>query len=92
MGYFSNGTEGLMFKEAWCFRCAHWKDEGDGRGPGCPVMDAHFIYAHEECNSKSNAKNILEMLIDHKIVTANDGFGASRNECKMFLPGGDETA
>ena len=92
MGYFSNGTEGEMFQEAFCERCVNWRDLDDGRGPGCPVWDAHLTFAYEECNSESNAKTILDMLITPKTITASDGFPLPINECAMFLPGGDETA
>ena len=76
MGYFSNGTEGMVFTERYCERCVNWRDLGDGRGPGCPVWDAHFLFAYEECDSGSNAHTILEMLIRQT--------GAGENECQMF--------
>ena len=60
MGYFSNGTEGELYREAWCYGCRNWRDEGDGRGPGCPVMDAHFLYAY---GARDDAKSILDLLI-----------------------------
>lgn len=85
MGYFSNGTEGGMFIESWCSRCVNWRDLDDGRGEGCPVYDAHLIFAYEECDSNSNAKAILDMLIVRKVVTASDGFDLPVNECAMFV-------
>jgi len=65
--------------EKYCFRCANWRNFEDGRGFGCPVMDAHLLYAYEECNSDSNAKRMLDMLIpmDDKDFAM---------ECAMFLP------
>jgi hypothetical protein len=90
VGYFSNGTEGLMYQEAYCFRCQNWgKDklsESSGQ-PGCPVWDAHLFYAYEECNSKSNAKMILDMLIPLVDHTFKDGITHKINgECSMFRP------
>jgi hypothetical protein len=76
MGYFSNGTEGEMFVETYCHRCVNWRDLDDGRGPGCPVWDAHLLFAYEECDSGSNAKVILDMLIPRRTIT---------NECAMFV-------
>ena len=76
MGYFSNGTEGLIFTDYYCSRCVNWRDLNDGRGPGCPVWDAHIIYAYEECDSGSNAESILSLLIEQT--------GPGTNECKMF--------
>lgn len=81
MGYFSNGTEAVIFEEMYCVRCVHsdWregKEIGDPDNPCCPVWNAHFLYCHEECNSKSNAKAILDMLI----VPQPDG----DQQCAMF--------
>jgi len=70
MGYFSNGTEGEMFEEAWCSRSVHSDISGEreiGVDPPCPVWMAHIMFAYEECNASSNAKAILDMLIeDHR--------------------------
>lgn len=85
MGYFSNGTEAELFREAYCHRCANWRDLEDGRGPGCPVIDAHFLYAYEERNSGSNAEQILDLLIEYKTRTASDGLPVVANECAMFV-------
>ena len=61
MAYFPNGTAGMDFQARQCDRCLH-DDPRDG-APGCPVWDAHLLFSYEECNSKSNAKVILDMLI-----------------------------
>jgi hypothetical protein len=74
MGYFSNGTEGDIFVANFCARCIHGQNELEG----CPVDDAHRLFAYEECNNKSNAKTILDMLIERKPDLSN--------ECKMFVP------
>jgi len=81
MGHFSNGTEGLLFEEQFCQHCIHsdfreGKNIGDADNPPCPVWFAHECYCYEECNSKSNAKAILDMLI----TPGTDG----DNECRMF--------
>ncbi|MCD1645219.1 hypothetical protein [Aurantimonas coralicida] len=52
MGYFSNGTEGMMYEEDFCSKCLH--------GDGCPVWDAHMLKNYEECNKPDS---ILHMLI-----------------------------
>lgn len=54
MGYFSNGTEGEMYHDQWCSRCAH-DMEGD-----CQVWNAHLCYSYRDCNDPSS---ILHMLI-----------------------------
>ena len=61
MAYFSNGTEGDIFQENNCEMCSHWNEE-----TGCPVWDAHLIFAYDECDSGSNAEKILNMLIPMK--------------------------
>lgn len=88
MGYFSNGTEGAMFEEAWCARCVH-SDIGPGKeigvDPPCPIWFAHMLYAYKLCNEKEHpAKVILDALIPQKMVTASDGHGVGVNECAMF--------
>lgn len=90
MGYFSNGTEGEMFEEAWCSRCVHSDISGDreiGVDPPCPVWGAHLLFAYGLCNKKDDpGKIILDMLIDDRMVEASDGFGLPVHECKMFHP------
>ncbi len=90
MGYFSNGTEGAMFEEAWCSRCVHSDISGDreiGVNPPCPVWMAHVLYAYELCNEDDHpGKVILDMLIPQKTITASDGHPLPVNECAMFSP------
>ncbi len=75
MGYFSNGTEVEMFQSLWCNRCAH---DHFGSDTGCPVMNAHWLYAYELCNDKEHpGKVILDMLIPE----TPDGFN---DKCAMF--------
>lgn len=52
MGYFSNGTEGILYEEDYCDRCLHQE--------GCPVWDAHLLYSYRDCNDETS---ILHMLI-----------------------------
>ena len=52
MGYFSNGSEGMLYEEQYCDRCEHQD--------GCAVWMAHNIYNYDECN---NPKSILHLLI-----------------------------
>ena len=52
MGYFPNGTAGMMYEEKWCSRCIHYDN--------CAVLNAHFLRNYEECN---NEKSILHLLI-----------------------------
>ena len=89
MGYFSNGTEGQIYEEAYCLRCIHY---GPEEGPGCPVWFAHLLYAYEECNSDSNAKAMLDMLIPRVPHTFEDGITHDINgECTMFAEDPERT-
>lgn len=81
MGYFSNGIEGAIYQDHFCERCVNWRDLDDGRGPGCPVWDAHLLYAYEECNSESNAAAMLDMLIPREEPGLN-----GNGQCTMFRP------
>ena len=74
MGYFSNGTEGLLYQEEFCFRCRNFRDVDDDRGKGCPVYDLHLLYNGEEDK---------ESLLDFLIPRAADGL--SNEQCSMFL-------
>ena len=78
MGYFSNGTEVLIYQEKYCFNCKNYIDKKDGRGEGCPIWDLHFLYGYELCNSKSKGKVMLDYLIPE------DEEGMNK-ECSMFL-------
>jgi len=53
MAYFSNGTEGLDYREKWCERCIHY--------PECQVWWVHLVYNYEPKNSIG--RHILDMLI-----------------------------
>lgn len=76
VGYFANGTEGAIYEEHYCMRCIHYGPED---GPGCPIWFAHLLYAYDECNSDSNAKAMLDMLIPIEP-------GGYRNlQCTMFV-------
>lgn len=80
MAYFYCGTEGADYAEHYCRRCVHSKDE-NAPGNGCPVMDAHWLWAYELCNKHEDpAKRMLEMLIP-----GGNG-GKPIEQCRMFHP------
>ena len=76
MGYFSNGTEGMMYEDQWCSNCIH-QDGQDGKS-GCYVWLAHSLHNYEECNKEDS---ILHLLIPR----TKNGFG--NEKCKMFMRG-----
>ncbi|TLX12099.1 hypothetical protein [Rhizobium sp. MHM7A] len=51
MGYFPNGTEGMLYEEEYCDRCLH-QDE-------CPVWLAHLLYSYRDCNHDSSILHLL---------------------------------
>ena len=70
MGYFPNGTSGMMYEDKYCSRCIHEDDEG-----GCAVMLLHMIHNYRECN---NDESML-----HKLIQLDDdGFN---EQCRMFV-------
>lgn len=70
MAYFSNGTEGDMYLEKYCYRCIHWTADS------CPVWFLHQLHNYRDCN---NAESMLHVLIPR---SKDD----HRNEqCSMFI-------
>jgi len=74
MGYFSNCSEGLDYRERYCERCVHWSDEY-----GCPCWDAQGLWNYDECN---NPDSLL-----HKMIPRE---GCANGQCFAFreMPGG----
>ena len=70
MGYFSNGTEGMIFEEQFCARCVHNKEDDI-----CPVLDLHMNWNYEQFKDNDVSKT-KKMALDTFIVG---------NDCKMFV-------
>jgi len=69
MGYFPNGTAGIMYDDEYCDNCVHMLEEW-----GCPCHTAHLLWNYEECN---NDDSIL-----HKMIPLNEkGFNG---KCIFF--------
>ncbi len=95
MAYFSNGTEGEMYRERWCFRCEFLPQSDDA---DCPIWSAHFFYVHDRQKNPA-VKDILDMLIPMKPVQFKDGLTIDcAAECAFFrhrtepLPFGEQPA
>lgn len=74
MGYFSNGSEGLDFRETYCEHCVNLPERDDR---DCPVYSAHLAFCYELCNEKKHpGKIILDMLIEREDCS---------NRCMMFV-------
>lgn len=78
MGYFSNGTEGMLYEEQYCSKCLH---QGPPDGPGCYVWLAHQLYNGEilKADGTKNPDSILNLLIPQ----SKDGL--SNEQCTMYL-------
>jgi hypothetical protein len=74
MGYFSNGTEGLMYEEEYCVNCIHGQSE-DGIVT-CPIWDMQYNYNYEECNKPDS-------LLHELIPRGKDGL--FNEQCVMFI-------
>jgi hypothetical protein len=70
MGYFSNGTEGEMYRRQYCRRCLH----GDEDDTGCAVWYAHLMWVGE-----AGKATVLDALIPR----SKDGLVNER--CLMFV-------
>lgn len=73
VGYFSNGTEGMIYEERYCAHCIH-QDGPEGK-TGCAVWLAHLVCNYEECNNK---ESILHLLIPRDEKGRN-------GKCLMFV-------
>jgi len=71
MGYFSNGTEGDFYQEAYCFKCQHWSDDN-----GCPVWNLHLTYSYKMCNKPDSFLD--ELIPRNRKLCCN-------SKCKMFI-------
>lgn len=74
MGYFSNGTEGDIYRARWCSSCAN--DGDDVHEIGCAVWDAHLWHNTDQF-SNDKVKAILETLIPRDDKGGN-------GKCHMF--------
>jgi hypothetical protein len=82
MTYFPNGTSLECYIETVCDHCIHFVDLDDGRGFGCPVLDAHFALNSMQLDHME-AKTALEALIP--TYPAHNGFNVLPGQCKMFI-------
>jgi len=73
MGYFPNGTEGMIYEEKYCADCVHING-ADGES-GCAVFLAHLMHNSAGCNDD---KSILHILIP---ISKS---GRGNEKCTMF--------
>lgn len=91
MGYFSNGTEGMMYEEEYCYNCANYEkkpyEQFPEEGGSCPIMDAHYAGNYDQ-HSKSKYSKSLREVLDTLIPRRADGFN---DICSMFTPKPEDT-
>ena len=73
MGYFSNGTEGIMYQARYCDQCVH------DRNDDCPILLLHLMWNYEQNENKDK-----QLVLDAFIPRSSDGL--RNEECKMFRP------
>lgn len=71
MGYFSNGSEGMDYYEAYCSKCVFDKDQS------CPIWNLHLLHNYDECNKDGSFL--------HKLIPRSKDH-LSNEECKFYMP------
>ena len=72
MGYFSNGTEGLIYEEDYCHQCINYGTPNKG----CPVWGIHLFYNYDQHKNK-----IIEDMLSWFIPRNKKG---ENKKCNMF--------
>lgn len=80
MGYFPNGTSGMDYMERYCFRCSNWRDSGDGRGEGCPIMDLHLLWNYDAVGEDKDKTKELAL----NMFIKRDDKNCCNHRCAMF--------
>lgn len=81
MAYFSNGTEGMDYRERYCERCEHLPED---QNTDCPIWSAHFFH-NSDRHTNEAVKSILDMLIPMESKTFKDGITCDfAAECSFF--------
>jgi len=76
MAYFSNGSEGMAYEDAYCDKCIHCPGI---TGKNCAVWEIHMLRNTEGANDD---ESILHDLIPRK--------GTTNGKCRMFMKAGTD--
>lgn len=79
MGYFANGTEGMIYEERYCAKCIQGAD-----GKSCAVWMAHLLFSSEQHDKDGSTDTPIGNLLALLIPQTADGLGNER--CAMFTP------
>ena len=79
MGHFSNGTEGALYEERYCTKCAHYGPDG----LGCPILTLHSAYNGIGIgpNATQDEKRV-SIILDELIPRGIHG----NEKCRMHTP------
>ena len=87
MGSFSNGTEGMIYQEQWCFNCVNYKDYG------CPIWDLHLLWVSDAVSARN--VEYADTYVSDKFKEQSPAFvkmfaldafiPAGNKECTMFV-------
>jgi len=80
MGYFSNGTEGDIWRAENCAKCEHWngREEKDFEKPGCMVEFIHLNWNYDQ-EDGSDLKKVMDCLIPRNEEKCFN------EDCRMFI-------
>lgn len=70
MAYFSNATEGEIYRQRYCDQCIHDADED------CPIFALHIMWNHEQRGDETK-----QTALDILIPRSSDG---DNEQCKLF--------
>jgi hypothetical protein len=81
MGYFSNGTEGMMYESEYCENCRNYIERDNSGVKSCPIMDAHMHANYDQFSKSKYSKSLKEVL---ETLIPTDGI--YNDTCSMFTP------
>ena len=83
MGYFSNGTEGMIYERKYCERCVHGQHEMFGPA-ACPILHLHALYNYDQ-HDPGERGQVIKYILGQLIPTSKDG--PWNDQCRMFKEG-----
>lgn len=75
MGYFSNGTEQIMYEEDYCDKCVHRVD--------CPIMTLHLLWNYDAVGENADKTKAFAL---NELIPIKEG-GIGNEKCNMFHKG-----
>jgi len=79
MGYFSNGTEHMMYDDQYCSKC-HFQPDYEAE-KDCPILAIHSMFNYDQHNEDDRGKE-LKWILDLFIPIRENGFS---DQCHFFI-------